>query len=138
VICAVSGGLLLETVLQFQLRMWRETISASDLHPGEILAPAEFASSAITNTAEELLVPAQRAEKLGSEFIFGLKIISECVRVADTRDFETRLVKFRPHLQMVPGEADILAKNELVIVVNIATARQCPIRFGPEIRAVTR
>src|SRR5437762_5972230 len=39
---------------------------------------------------------------------------------------------------MMPGEADILAKETLVIVSNVAAKRQRPHRFSPEIRAVAR
>ena len=66
---AWTTGLLLKTVLQLQLGMRRKTITGRDVDPPEVLAPAHRCSAADIDLAEKLLVPAERAEKLGSEFV---------------------------------------------------------------------
>src|SRR5713101_3783960 len=113
-----------------------ETIGNRSIYPPEVITPPNATACAVGHGIEQLLVPAERGKKLGREFIFHLKIVCECIRVADARNFETRFVKFRPQLQMMPGEADILAEDELSIIADIAATRQCVFSFGSEVRAV--
>src|SRR6266550_8727264 len=136
VFVARPGGLLLKTVLELQLGMRRESIARREIDPPKVLTPANTASRAVIDFAEELLIPAQRAEDLRREFVFRLKIVSECIRVAHTRNFETRFVEFRPQLQMMPSKTDILAENQLSVIIDIASPRQCSLSFRPKIRAV--
>src|SRR5206468_3316602 len=129
-----TSGLLLKTVLELQLSVRRKTICRRDVDFTEVVPPAFV----IVDLAEDLLVPAHCAENLRREFIFRFKVVRESVGVAHPRHFEACFVKFRPHLQMMQCEADILAENELTIIVDVATARQCPFRFGSKIRAIAR
>src|SRR5207302_2555104 len=48
------------------------------------------------------------------------------------------ILKFGPELEVMPGEADVLAQNALVVIADITAIRQRPHRFGPEIRAIAR
>src|SRR5947207_4772823 len=136
VFVARPGGLLLKTVLQLQLGMPRESLARREIDPPKVLTAANTASRTIIDFGEELLIPPQCAEDLRREFVFRLKIVSECIRVAHTRNFETRFVKFRPQLQMVPSKTDILAENQLPVIIDIAPPRQCSLSFRPKIRAV--
>ena len=63
-----TGGFLLETVLQLQLTVRRETISGRDIDLTEIVPPTFI----ILDPVEELLIPAHCAENLRREFIFRL------------------------------------------------------------------
>ena len=138
IVVAWTGSFLLKTVLQLELRVRCEAIAGRDINTPNIIAPGNTSSISVGHIAEELLVPADRAEKLRSEFVFRFEIINKCVGVADARDFETRFVKFGPELQVMPGEADILAQNAFVVIADITAIRQRPHRFGPEIRAIAR
>jgi len=91
-----TGGFPLKAILQLQLGMRCKTVACCRVDPPEILAPANLPTRAVGDVAEELLIPTERAEELRREFVFRLKIVSECIRVAHPRDFELRLVKFRP------------------------------------------
>src|SRR5881392_2211968 len=91
-----AGGLLLKAILQLQLDMRCKTVACCHVDPPEILAPANLTTRAVGDVAEELLIPTERAEELRREFVFRLKIVSECIRIAHPRDFEARFVKFRP------------------------------------------
>src|SRR5206468_12328979 len=113
-----------------------KTVACCYVDPPEILAPANLTARVVGDVAEELLIPTERAEELRREFVFRLKIVSECIRVAHTRNFETRFVKFRPQLQMVPSKTDILAEKQLPVIIDIAPPRQCSLSFRPKIRAV--
>src|ERR1700737_4944671 len=138
IVVAWTGSFLLKSVLQVELRVRCKTIAARDINTPNIKAPGNSSSISIGHIAKELLVPANRAEKLRSEFVFRFEIISKCVGVADARDFEARFVKFGPELQVMPGEADVLAQNALVVIPDITAIRQRPHRFGPEIRSIAR
>ena len=74
----------------------------------------------VADRAEELLVPAQRAEELRSDFVFRLEVVGESVGIADAGHLEARFVKLRPQLEVMPGEGDILRQNELAIVADAA------------------
>ncbi|PYL08666.1 MAG: hypothetical protein DME34_04100 [Verrucomicrobia bacterium] len=87
----------------------------------------------VAHGAEELLVPAQRAKKLRSNFVFGFKIVGEVVGVADPRHFKARFEKLRPQLQSVPGKGDVLPENELAVVANAATSWKCGRSFRKQI-----
>src|SRR5207253_603823 len=100
---------VLKTILQLQLRMRGKAVACCHVDSSEILAPAKITSCAVVNAAEKLLVPTKRAEELRCDFIFGLQIVSERIRIADSRDLKARFIKFRPHLQVMPGETDVLS-----------------------------
>src|SRR5437773_8687390 len=136
VVVARAGRFVLKAVLSLELGVRGETVSNRSVDAPQILTPAEAALSPILDGSKNLLIPAQRTEKLGREFIFGFKIICERVRVADPRHLEARFVKFRPYLQVVPGKARILSQNKFAKIANAATTRQCWFGFAPEICAV--
>src|SRR4029077_9172947 len=102
----------------------------------QILTPAEAGFSPIVDGSKDLLIPAQRTEKLRRKFIFRLKIIGERVRVTDPRNFETRFVNFRPQLQVMPGEAGVLAENDFSVITKVAARRQGRFRLRSQINAV--
>src|SRR5689334_1939235 len=110
-----------------------KTITGCDIDSPEILAPAHRCSSPDADVVEELLVPAQGTEKLGSEFVLRLQVVSECISITDARNFETRFVEFRPQLQMVPGKADVLAQDRFPIIADVTTGWQTVHRFRPKI-----
>src|SRR5438067_4567517 len=123
---------VLKAVLNLQLSVWRETITGCDIGAPEIMPKRRvFTTVAIGHFRKELLVPAQRSEKLGSELIFRLQIVGETIRVSDRWDFEARFVEFRPELQMMPGKTDVLAKHTLMVVADIAASGQTRFRFRP-------
>src|SRR5260370_40793876 len=115
--------------------MWSETVASCNVDATQILVPVNPASFAIADGAEELLIPSERAEKLGRKLIFRFEIGGECVRIADTWHLKTRLIKFCPQLQMVPRETRVLTKQKLPIIVDIAAARQRRVSLGAKIRA---
>ena len=96
VVIARASGFLLKTVLQLQLSMRRKTVGSRNVDPRQVLTPSNTATLSVIYAVKELLVPAERTEELRGEFIFRLNIVCECVGVADRRNLETRLVKFRP------------------------------------------
>src|SRR5947207_8017992 len=96
IVVAWTGGFLLKAILKLQLGMRCKTVACCHVDPPEILAPANLTTCAVGDVAEELLIPTERAEELRREFVFCLKIVSECIRIAHPRDFEARFVKFRP------------------------------------------
>src|SRR2546422_9629408 len=98
IVIARAGGFVLKTVLQFQLRVWRETIGCGNVDPAEVWTPANVMAVAITDRAEELLVPANRAKELRGKFVFRFDIISECICVSHARYFEARFINLGPHL----------------------------------------
>src|ERR1700704_4745261 len=110
-----------------------KTITGCDIDPPEVLAPPHLCSSTNVDLVEKLLVPAECAEKLGSEFVLRFQVVSERIRITNTRNFETRFIKLRPQLQMMPGNADVLAQNQFPIIADITTERQAVRGFGPEI-----
>src|SRR2546421_9912638 len=81
VVVARTCRFVLKAVLNLELGVRGETISNRGVDAPEILTPAEAVSSPIVDGSKQLLVPAQRTEKLRREFIFGFKIIGERVRV---------------------------------------------------------
>src|SRR5205809_7317600 len=96
IVVLFTCGFVLKAILEFQLSMRRETIAERRVDPAQILGPANMTSRAIGYVAEELLVPTKRAKELRCEFIFRLNIVSECVRVAYSRNLKAGFVKFRP------------------------------------------
>ena len=96
VVVTRASRFVLKAILQLELGVRSETVSNRSIDAPKILTPTEAAFSPIVDGSKELLIPAQRAEKLRRKFIFGFKIIGERVRVTDARDFETRFVNFRP------------------------------------------
>src|SRR6266513_4909953 len=102
----------------------REAIGRSDVDPAQIFTPANVMPVAITDGAEELLVPPKRAKKLRGKFVFGFDIISECICVSYSRHFKARFIELRPNLQMTPGEAGILSEDKFSIIVDVASGRQ--------------
>ena len=124
VVVTWAGRFMLKAVLQLELGVRGETVSNRSVDAGKILAPAKIAPSPIVDGSKDLLVPAQRTEKLRREFIFRLKIIGERVRVTDPRNFETRFVNFRPQLQVMPGKAGVLPENKFPVITKVAARRQ--------------
>src|SRR4029077_8147937 len=110
--------------------------SNRSVDPPQILTPAQTTLSSVVDGSKNLLVPAQRAEKLRCKFIFSFKIIGERVCVTDPRNFKTRFVNFRPQLQVMPGEAGILTENEFVVITNVAARRQGLFRLRSQINAI--
>ena len=100
------------------------------------MPPADRFSAADIDLTEELLVPAERAEKLRSEFVLRFQVIRERVRVTDARNLKTGLVNFRPDLQMMPGETCVLPHNQLPVIADITAGRQGLLGFSPEIGTV--
>src|SRR5205823_5840605 len=96
IVVLFTCGFVLKAILEFQLSMRRETIAECRVDPAQILGPTNITAHAVAYVAEELLVPTKRAKELRCEFVFCLKIVSECVRVAYSRNLEARFVKFRP------------------------------------------
>ena len=134
-IVAVSAtGFVLETILHLQLSVRRETISACDVDPTQVLAPAGVSSRSIVDITEKLLVPSERSEELRRKFVFRFNIISKCVCISASRHFEAGFIQLGPYLQMAPGEARILAENKLAVIADIAVARQSSFGFGSKIR----
>src|SRR6266581_1273227 len=96
VIIACACCLFLKAVLKLHLSMRCKAVTCRQVNSPQILAPGHVPTVAVGNIAKELLVPAKRAEELWRKFIFRLKIVGEGVRIAHSRNFEARLVKFRP------------------------------------------
>ena len=113
----------LKAVLQLDLGARGKTICSGHIDPPKVLTPANVAPGAIVDLVEELLVPAERGEKLRREFVFTFEIVSKGVGIAHARYLKTRFVKFRPALQMMPREAHILSEDKLAIIVEIAATR---------------
>ncbi len=111
-------------ILEFYLSVWREAIRRGDVDSAEVLTPLNIMTVAITDRAEELLVPANGAKELRRKLIFCFDVVSERIRVANMRNLEARFIKFRPDLHMTPGEAGILAKNKFAIIIDVAPGRQ--------------
>src|SRR5438045_2488081 len=136
IIVTRPAGFALIAVLHFELHVRRKTVAGGQLYAPEVGAPLQIATSAIVDVAEELLVPAKRAEPLRREFVFCLEIICKRVGIARARNFKTRLVKFRPQLQMAKRIADVLAEHELAIIISVAPDGQRRLSFAPEISAI--
>ncbi len=123
-------------ILEFYLSVWREAIRCGDVDSAEVLTPLNIMTVAITDRAEELLVPANRAKELRRKFIFCFDVVSECICVANVRNLEARFIKFGPDLQMMPGETGILPKNKFAIIIDVAPGWQRGFGFAPEIWAL--
>src|SRR5438552_4985670 len=136
VVVTQAGCFVLKAVLHLKLGVRGEAVSNRSVDPPQILAPAQTTLSSVVDGSKNLLVPAQRAEKLRCKFIFSFKIIGERVCVTDPRNFKTRFVNFRPHLQVMPGEAGILTENEFVVITNVAARRQGLFRLRSQIDAI--
>src|ERR1044072_8208146 len=121
--------LVSETVLHFALQIIGKTITDRGIDAPSTVAPSN-ALFFIPHCPENLLVPAHRAEKLRSEFIFGLEIIREGVCVPDSRYFESCFEEFGPELPMVPGKRHVLPEKKFPIIVDVAAWRQCLRRLG--------
>ena len=76
--------------------------------------------------SQKLLVPAHRAEELRREFVFRFNVIGKDVGVAEARDLKARFKRFRPNLQVAAGVADVLPKEKLAVIAQVAFARQRP------------
>src|SRR5262249_45280498 len=99
----------------------------------EVFTPVNIMAAAIIDCPEELLIPAKCAEELWRKFVFGFDVISERICVPHARYLKARFVELSPELEMMPGEAGILSKNKLPIIVDIAPGRQCRFGFAPKI-----
>ena len=127
--------LVLKIILEFYLYVWREAIRCGDVDSAKVWTPLNIMAVAITDRAEELLVPANRAKELRRKLIFCFDVVSECICVANVRNFEARFIKFGPDLQMMPGETGVLPKNKFAIIIDVASGWQRRFGFAPEIRA---
>src|SRR2546423_5260210 len=112
-----------EAILDFQLEIVGEAIAERSVHAADIVAPLR-AALFIADGAEQLLVPAQRAEELRCDFVFRFEVIGEGVGVANARHLEARFEKFRPQLEVMPGERNILRQDQLAIIANVAARRK--------------
>ncbi len=121
-------------VLQLELGVRGEAVAQRGINPPDIMAVGDGLARRIAPGREQFLIPAQRAEKLRRDFVFRLQIIGEDVGVAETRDFEASLKRFRPELQMSARVADVLPENKLPVFAVIALERLRP-RAGNQIRA---
>lgn len=122
-----------EIVLDLELDMGGEAIAQRGIDPPRVVAPRLFATETIGNIAVELLVPAHGAEELRREFVFCLNEIPEHIRIPDPRHFEPRLMHFRPDLEMMPLEADVLRDQGFAVIVEAAAGRQSGGRVFAEI-----
>src|SRR6266480_7257824 len=138
IVIAGASCLVLKTILQFQLRVWCKTIGCSDVDPAEVFSPANVLAVAITDIAEELLVPTKRAKELRSKFVFRFDVVGKGICISNPRHFKPRFVKLDPYLQMAPCKTGILPKNELTIIIDITSRRQRGFRLLPKIWALTR
>ena len=133
IVLTFACGVVLIVILEFYLRVWREAIRCGDVDSAEVSTPLNIMAVAITDCAEELLVPAKRAKELRRKLIFCFDVVSERICVANMRNLEARFIKFDPHLQMTPGKAGVLPKNELAIIVDVASWRQRGFGFPPKV-----
>ncbi len=101
-------GLVLKTVLQLQLCVGSEAITERGINSPKIVAKCEVIPIPIRHRAKELLIPAQGAEELQPELVFAFEIVDNGIGVTDARNLKPDLVDFRPHLQVAPGETQIL------------------------------
>ena len=122
-----------EAVLDFGLQIIGETVAKRGIDAPGVVAPLG-AAIVVADGTEELLVPAQSAEKLRSNFVFGFKIVGEGVGVADPRDFKARFEKFRPQLQPMPCKRGVLSKKQLAVVADAATGWKRGRCFREQIR----
>src|SRR5437868_5495231 len=127
---------VLKAVLQLQLDVGGEPVASGHVGPPDVPAPRRCSAVNVGDVAEELLVPADRAEKLRGKLVFHLEVISERVGVGEPGYLESRLKEFRPELPMVPGEPDVLAEQALMIIADIMSERQSWHSLRPEIRTV--
>ena len=112
-----------EAVLDFSLQVIREAIADGGVDAPDVVAPFR-AALFIADRAEELLVPAQRTEKLWSDFVFRFEVVGKSVGIADPRHLEARFEKLRPELEVMPGEGKVLRQDKLVIVPDAPTGRK--------------
>src|SRR5260221_4769229 len=89
-------GFVLKAVLELELCVSGETVGQCTVDPPHVIAPGRATSFAIADRGEELLVPSQCTKELGSELVFCLEVISECIGVANARDFEAGFIEFGP------------------------------------------
>src|SRR3954453_5268978 len=113
--------------------MRSEAITGRNFRAPDIVAPGRRSSVNVRNVAEELLVPANRAEQLRGKLVFRLQVIREGVGVAESRDFEPRFKRFRPELPVMPGEADVLGHEALVVIANVGSEGQGWPRLGAKV-----
>src|ERR1700694_3827780 len=83
-------------VLDLSLEIIGETITKRSVNAPGFRTPRPAFAVLRADAGKELLVPAQRAKKLRSDFVFGFQIISENIGVSDARNLEARFKKFRP------------------------------------------
>src|SRR5438045_9646871 len=132
IVSVSAAGFMLKTILQLLLRVGREAIGRSNVDPAQIFTPANVMPVAITDGAEELLVPPKRAKQLRGKFVFGFHIISECICVSHSCHFKARFIELRPDLQMTPGKAGILPKDKFTIIIDVTSWRQRGCAFAPK------
>ena len=84
-----------EAVLQFSLEVIGEAVADSGVDAPDVIAPFR-AALFIADGAKELLVPTERAEELGSDFVFRLEVVGKSIGITDPGDLETRFKKLRP------------------------------------------
>src|ERR1043166_3331570 len=124
---------MLKTVLQFYLRVSRETISRGDVDSFKVRTPVLVTTEAVADSIEQLLVPANRAKELRRKLVFCFDVISERVHISHVWHLESRLVQLCPNLQMMPRETGVLSKDEFPVIADIVPGRQCRFGFAPKI-----
>jgi len=105
---------------------------AASMRP-KILTPAEAAFSPIVDGSKDLLIPASAPKSCGVN-LYSPQNNRRAGLLTNPRNFKTRFVKFRPHLQMVPGKARITSIPMFAKSNVDFCRRQCLIRARPEIK----
>src|SRR5437868_4726629 len=101
---ARAVALVLQAVLQLELKVGGEAISRRHVEAPNISAPMHGLAGHAGDGAERLLVPPHGTEKLRGEFIFCLCVIRKRISAPDAGDLESRLKRLGPKLQMMPRE----------------------------------
>ena len=137
-VLAWTGILVLEAVLQLQLRVRGEAVADGGIDPPYVAAPGRTITQPITHGAENLLIPTQSPIELRREFVSRLKVVGEDIGVTHGRNFEARFEKLSPNLKVAPGKRDVLCDHDLPVVVKAMTCRQRALRLGSKVGAGAR
>ena len=101
-----------------------ETVTRREIRAPKIAAPRRGAAINVGHVAEELLVPSDRAEQLGREFIFRLQVIREGVGIGEAGDLALDI----PRCHRLPEPRHrIPRRNELLPhIAGVLESQQLP------------
>src|SRR5688572_33484389 len=111
-------------ILQLGLEVSGKTVAERSVDPPGGIIPTLLSVRIVLHLPEELLVPAQGAEKARGDFVFCFQVAGQRVGIPGVRHLESRGEHLPPELQAMPGIADIGANSALQIITSLPAGRE--------------